>query len=71
VLAPGTLAVDLRCGPAAEPFLAWARAHGARARDGLGRLVEQAAESFWFWRGVHPETAPVLAELRRCGEAAT
>jgi len=64
VLAPGALAVDLMYGPAAEPFLAWARAHGARARDGLGMLVEQAGEAFELWRGVRPDTAPVLAALR-------
>jgi shikimate dehydrogenase len=51
-------------GPAARPFLAWAEAHGARARDGLGMLVEQAAQAFWLWRGVMPQTAPVLAALR-------
>jgi shikimate dehydrogenase len=64
VLRPGTLAVDLMYGPAAEPFLAWARGHGAVARDGLGMLVEQAAEAFALWRGVHPQTAPVLQALR-------
>lgn len=64
VLAPGALALDLMYGPAAEPFLAWARAGGAQARDGLGMLVEQAAEAFFFWRGVRPETAPVLKALR-------
>ncbi len=64
VLQPGTLAVDLMYGPAAEPFLAWARSHGAVARDGLGMLVEQAAEAFALWRGVHPQTAPVLQALR-------
>ncbi|MBG6079490.1 shikimate dehydrogenase [Rubrivivax gelatinosus] len=69
VLAPGALAVDLMYGPAAEAFLAWARAAGARSRDGLGMLVEQAAEAFWFWRGVRPETAPVLAALRARVEA--
>lgn len=69
VLAPGALAVDLMYGPAAEPFLAWARASGARARDGLGMLVEQAAEAFWFWRGVRPDTKPVLAALRARVEA--
>ena len=64
MLRPGTLAVDLMYGPAAEPFLDWARGHGAVARDGLGMLVEQAAEAFALWRGVHPQTAPVLQALR-------
>jgi len=64
VLRPGTLAVDLMYGAAAAPFLAWARSHGAVPRDGLGMLVEQAAEAFCLWRGVMPETAPVLAALR-------
>jgi len=64
VLAPGALAVDLMYGPAAEPFLAWAREAGATARDGLGMLVEQAAEAFFIWRGVRPATAPVLRMLR-------
>jgi shikimate dehydrogenase len=64
VLAPGALAVDLMYGAAAAPFLAWAEAAGARGRDGLGMLVEQAAEAFFVWRGVHPETAPVLHALR-------
>ena len=64
VLAPGALALDMMYGPAARPFIAWAQAHGARGRDGLGMLVEQAAAAFELWRGVHPETAPVLAALR-------
>jgi shikimate dehydrogenase len=64
VLRPGTLAVDMMYGPAARPFLDWAAAHGATGRDGLGMLVAQAAEAFRFWRGVRPETAPVLAALR-------
>jgi shikimate dehydrogenase len=51
-------------GPAAEGFLAWAQAHGATGRDGLGMLVEQAAESFLLWRGVRPPSVQVLAELR-------
>jgi shikimate dehydrogenase len=46
------------------PFLAAARALGARTADGLGMLVEQAAESFFVWRGVRPETALVLRKLR-------
>jgi len=64
VLAPGALAVDLMYGPAAAGFIAWATAHGAAARDGLGMLVEQAAEAFFLWRGVRPDTAPVLMRLR-------
>lgn len=70
VLRPGALAVDLMYGPAAAPFLAWARQHGAVARDGLGMLVEQAAEAFQIWRGVRPDTVPVLRALgERLGAA--
>ena len=65
VLKPGALACDLMYGPAADGFMAWARAHGARPRDGLGMLVEQAAESFALWRGLRPPAAQVLQELRR------
>ena len=64
VLRPGTLAVDLMYGPAAKGFLAWAAAHGAVGRDGLGMLVEQAAEAFALWRGVRPDTPAALATLR-------
>jgi len=64
VLQSGGLACDLMYGPAAQGFMQWATAGGAQARDGLGMLVEQAAESFYVWRGVRPPTAPVLAELR-------
>ena len=64
VLAPGALAPDMMYGAAAQPFLAWAAAHGAQGRDGLGMLVEQAAAAFELWRGVRPDTAPVLAALR-------
>ena len=65
VLGRGALAVDLMYGHAAEPFLAWARQAGAEGRDGLGMLVEQAAEAFFVWRGVHPTSAPVLHALRQ------
>ena len=62
---PRTLAVDLNYGEAAIPFLAWARAAGCHdAVDGLGMLVEQAAEAFAIWRGVRPPSAQVLEELR-------
>jgi shikimate dehydrogenase len=64
VLRPGGLAYDMMYGPAAQGFLDWAAAHGAVPRDGLGMLVEQAAEAFAFWRGVRPPSAQVLAELQ-------
>ena len=64
VLRPGTLAIDLMYGAPAQAFLDWARAAGAVGRDGLGMLVEQAAVAFELWRGVRPDTAPVLAALR-------
>ena len=64
VLKPGALAYDMMYGPAAQGFLEWALAHGAVGRDGLGMLVEQAAEAFLVWRGVRPPSAQVLAELR-------
>ena len=59
-----TLAVDLSYGEAAIPFLAWARSVGCgRTIDGLGMLVEQAAESFKLWHGVRPDTSAIFAEL--------
>ena len=64
VLRPGSLAYDMMYGPAAEGFLGWAREHGATPRDGLGMLVEQAAEAFRIWRGVRPPSGQVLAQLR-------
>ena len=69
VLAAGTLAIDLMYGTAASGFLRWAEAHGAIARDGLGMLVEQAAAAFELFRGITPDTAPVLAALRARMEA--
>ncbi len=63
VFAPDALAYDMMYGKD-TPFLAFARAHGARTADGLGMLVEQAAEAFAVWRGVRPHTAPVIQLLR-------
>jgi shikimate dehydrogenase len=69
VFAPGALALDMMYGAAALSFIAWAERHGARGRDGLGMLVEQAAEAFLLWRGVMPATRPVLTALRAQIEA--
>jgi shikimate dehydrogenase len=64
IATPRTLAVDLSYGDAAIPFLAWARgARCAQAIDGLGMLVEQAADSFQDWSGVRPATDKVYDEL--------
>jgi len=64
LFAPGATAYDMAYGPAAQPFLDTARSAGARASDGLGMLVEQAAESYFLWRAIWPETAGVIAALR-------
>ena len=69
LLAPGAEAgtaacYDMMYGAAPTPFMSWARQRGARASDGLGMLVEQAAESFNLWRGIRPETHQVLDALR-------
>jgi shikimate dehydrogenase len=64
ILAPGVLAYDMAYGDPAKPFLQRARQCGARACDGLGMLVEQAAESYFLWRGRRPDARAVLAQLR-------
>jgi len=63
LFAPGSLAYEMVYGRE-TPFMMQARTDGARVADGLGMLVEQAAEAFLIWRGVRPVTAPVLAQLR-------
>ena len=64
IFAPNALAYDMMYGKK-TPFLIFAKEQGtARLADGLGMLVEQAAESFFLWRKVRPDTAPVIANLR-------
>ena len=60
VIGPASVAYDLGYGAGDTPFVRWARAQGVtRAEQGLGMLIEQAAESFLLWRGVRPDTAPL------------
>jgi shikimate dehydrogenase len=64
VFAPGSLALDMMYAASPTVFLQFAAQHGAQLRDGLGMLVEQAAEAFQLWRGVQPATSDVLHNLR-------
>lgn len=65
ILADGAWCYDMMYGADETPFNAWAREHGAaRMMDGLGMLVEQAAESFFIWRHVRPGTEAVISSLR-------
>ena len=63
--AADSLAYEMMYGKGITPFLALAAGAGARTADGLGMLVEQAAEAFFVWRGVRPLTRPVIAQLKR------
>ncbi|HAS49017.1 MAG TPA: shikimate dehydrogenase [Gammaproteobacteria bacterium] len=65
LLDSGCCCYDLMYAASDTPFVQWAKQQGAALSiDGLGMLVEQAAEAFALWRGVRPNTAPVIAELR-------
>jgi len=64
ILGPETLCYDLSYSMQDTPFVTWAKENGAgRVAQGWGMLVEQAAESFYAWRGVRPDTQPVIAKL--------
>jgi len=65
ILDQNAICYDLAYGPAAEGFLTWAKNNGAAlSMDGLGMLVEQAAEAFYSWHHLRPDTKIVLNELR-------
>lgn len=66
LVGPDSFCYDLVYGSSDTPFVAWAKTHGAaRAVHGWGMLVEQAAESFAIWRGVRPDTKPLLRQMPR------
>ncbi len=67
IFSPQALAYDMMYGRE-TPFMAFARSHGANVADGLGMLVEQAAEAFYVWRGVRPETQDVMQQIRNLSQ---
>lgn len=65
LLTEGALCYDMMYGAEPTAFMSWAEAHDSTyISDGLGMLVEQAAESFLIWRGVKPQTTPVIRAVR-------
>jgi shikimate dehydrogenase len=65
LLNEGAACYDMMYGNTDTAFISWAKQHAAHQTiDGLGMLVEQAAEAFYLWRGVRPDTAPVIKALR-------
>ena len=68
IFAPYALAYDMMYGRI-TPFMAFAHQHGATVFDGLGMLIEQAAEAFSLWRGIRPPTAPVIEMFKQQAKA--
>lgn len=72
LLSAGGVCYDMMYAAKPTAFVKWGNDHGAGiSHDGLGMLVEQAAEAYFLWRGKRPDTAPVLRELRARGSATT
>ncbi|KPJ90282.1 MAG: shikimate dehydrogenase [Gammaproteobacteria bacterium SG8_11] len=66
IISAQSVCYDMMYGAQATAFMRWAEQHGAaRSMDGLGMLVEQAAESFYLWRGVRPQTKDVISAIRQ------
>jgi len=65
VIGPKSICYDMMYSAENTSFVAWSKNKAQLSVDGLGMLVEQAAESFFIWRGVRPDTQSVIAEIRR------